>query len=221
MLKMSVRSANLRAILADDSDIRNSVSELVSVMDQIHIEHARGFRLASLLDPDSPVITPRSKPYVSLLHPSHHLLVCEALGHGIHEMSSSATFLHEISLNGVCYSTRSSKPKDSSIIFRSQNPSDDSIYAGIAEHIFQYSYVQENERIESLFILAKELLPFESHLDPYRRYPFGGFLSNPTDREHLFEASQVVSHFALTKQVSGPFIGMVHVLPVDRVSSAP
>lgn len=216
---MSVRSANMRAVLADDDDIRNSVSELVSVMDHINVEHARGFRLASLLDPASPAITPRSKPYDFLLEPSHHILLCELLGRG-HDIPRSAKFLHEISLNGVCYGTAASSTfKDSSIIFQSQNPLDDSIYAGIAELIFQYSYVEENgESLEEIFILAQELCPIESHLDPYRRYPFGGFLTRQTDLRHLFKASQVKSHFALTKKASGPFAGMIHVLPVDRVS---
>lgn len=72
MLNTSARSANLRALLADNATLRASVLELVSVIDQIDSEDVRGFRLASILDTNSPSYTPRSKPVVGPLSAVHH-----------------------------------------------------------------------------------------------------------------------------------------------------
>lgn len=185
-------------------------------MDKVDLEDARGFRLASILDPNSPAFTSRSKPTAALLEVNHHRQLCDILGRSsdVDTMPKTAMFLNEVSRNGVCYGTsKASTFKNSSIIFQDRNSSDNSIKAGIASDIFQYRYLTEDgQNTGNIFFIMQILEPVEARLDPYRTFSFGGFLCRTTDREMIISLAQIKSHFALTR-----FDGLVHVLPVDRV----
>lgn len=225
MLNTSARSANLRALLADNPALRASVLELVSVMEQIDLEDIRGFRLASILDVDSPSYMPRSKPQAGNLADFHHALLCEYLGRSrdLARMPRDAQFLKEISKNGVCYGTSSTSTfKNSSIIFSNRNPTDPAPYAAIATQLFEYCWLHDDKnrtRLRGVFLVVRILEPIDSEQDPYRRYPFGGFLCVPTRREIIISLAQIQSHSVLTQMIEGRFSGYVHVLPVDRVRS--
>lgn len=218
MLNTSVRSANLRAILADDDSLRASVQEIVSVMEQIDHEDIRGFRLASIIDPNSPSYTPRSKPLSGMLHPHHFQLLCHRLGQNIdiNNIPKNARFLKEVSKYGVCYGTTTSALKNSSVIFY-DSPSNNS-KAGITIHIFEYQWYRDVNHIsKDIFFVVQELEPIHEGRDPYRRHAFGGFICAATGREQVISMSQIKSHFALTRLTESEFNGLIHVLPVDRV----
>ncbi|KDR77504.1 hypothetical protein GALMADRAFT_65801 [Galerina marginata CBS 339.88] len=225
-LRASARNANLRALLSEQGDLQQSLRELTVVMNSIESEDIRGFRLASILDPYSPTFTSRSGMEDLPLSNMQKTLLSEVLNLDADHMPRSATFLKEISSRGVCYGTSgSSTHRNSSIIFKEVNQASESYKAGIVDQIFRYSYpAPSGLPNEAIFFYLQELAPIDSQLDPYRQFgPFGGFLCKKTDsRIKIISISQLVSHFTLTEMAGGSYgsyDGLIHVMPVDRVSS--
>lgn len=211
----------MRAILADNESVRTSVVDLVKVFDQINHEDLRGFQLASILNPESPTFTPRSKPVMGILEDMYHVLLCDHLDRSmeVQRMPKQALFFTELSQHGVCYATlTSSMFKDSSIIFQDCDNLE-RVKAGIINHIFQYRYPKENrEIVQAFFFIVQEFIQIDGNEDIYADFPFGGFLAKPSNRETIISLPQLRSHSALTKFVEGQFTGLVHVLPLDQVS---
>lgn len=232
-MNTAARSANLRAILADDSSIRKAVVDMVTIMDTTAKEDARGFRLASMLDPSQPEYTADSnaKPFkldgqwqallqdlIASANPAAQHLV----------FPTEALAVDEISIRSVRYGTsNSSKFRDSAIIFRpadrlSRNNS--VAMAGIIRSIFQFTYGSAGGPENTSFYLAVQEYPpldaTDGPVDAYRKYGFaGGYLCHcEATTLHVLELSQVVSHFAMTKLSNHEgYEHLIHVLPVDRV----
>jgi hypothetical protein len=223
LLKTSARSANLRALLSDNEDIRDSMQDLITTMDKINREDVRGFRLASILDPSLPTFEPRSNLDPQIIEDALHRLLCDLLDRSMDGavMPKDANFMKEISYRGVVYAlSTSSGFRDSSIMFREREHPQHT-KAGIIENIFQYSYTREDgENIEDIFMAVEELTPITSFVDPYLQFgEFAGFLCEKQEggNPRVIPMRQVVCHFAYTEMTDG-WEGLIHVLPVDRVS---
>lgn len=205
---MSSRSANLRALLNDDDEVRHNVENMIATMDNIVSEDLRGHRLASVLDPRLPIFSPRSRPLRGPLDEPAHRLFCELLGRIV---PNDVTFLKEVSVRDVCYGIADSvgpTSRNSSVIFtynQTQSP-------GIILRIFQQS--------GETFLIARQLdRSLDSDGDPFSEYGiFGGFLcAKDGGTLRALRISQIESHFALT-ELTGEFANLIHVLPIDRVS---
>lgn len=223
----SARSANLRALLADDEDARQTVSEMIVVMESIEKEDIRGFRLASLLDPGLPefVVNTRMKPFQldgEILRSLRKLVHCTSQGLQL-TMPTEALSVEEISLRGVCYSmSRSSNFRSSRIIFCLPGHNNTQ-KAGVIRDIFQYTYQFAREERRTFYLSVQEfhrIKPKDGQRDPYLEHGFaGGFLCEAIPAQlHVLELSQVVSHFGLTK-MTGEYKQIIHVMPLDRVRS--
>ena len=220
----STRSANLRAILTDDDEIRETVLGMVTAMDTIDREEVRGFRLASQLDPDLPEFMANTNPKVLRFEARPYDLLCEFISRThpsqpLH-LPNEAHSVEEIALRGVRYATvRSSKYRNSRILFR--DPSIDTsnnLQAGVIQDIFEYAYRCADEEKKSFYLTALGYVRYDHLLDPYPKFGFsGGFLCQAEPSQlHILELSQVVSHFGLTK-MTGKYTGHIHVMPLDRV----
>ena len=215
----------MRARISDDNRLCQSLTELVEVMKKIEVEDARGFRLANILDPDLPTIHPGARfdgvrqiptAYAALLRECLDSLSADQETH-----LRPATFLKEVGLRGVSYGiSTASTWRNSRLLFESPVP-DRPLTAGVIESVFLYSYSSGGTEIEGVFLAVKEMPAITSSLDPYRSFgPFAGFLC----REHpsqlrIISSSKVVSHFAWTPINEAPFSNLIHVMPVNRVSS--
>lgn len=176
-MRTSARNANLRAILADDDDVRKSVTEMVMTMQGIEGEDIRGFRKAKQLDPtllDSDSILSRADQIT--LNPSQLQLIKAYLmqlypGQILH-LGSDALSLKEVSKDGVCYGTCDSPThRNSAIIFAStagsgiNNNLSKSNYEGtvekpgIVEKIIHYSTTDGCVTIDGIYLYIQELMP--------------------------------------------------------------
>jgi hypothetical protein len=227
-MKVASRNANLRAVLADDDDVRETVHEMINVMETVEKEDARGFRLASLLNPDQPVYAdePRAKPFQlgNLEYQLLRRLVEHTADDRLRLFSRQARAFDEISIRGVRYSTsQGRKFRDSNIIFQLPGiPSNmNTQRAGSIDSIFGYTWHSTNGQSNEYYLSVREHPPFDdSTIDPYRRYPFaGGFLCKASTKEvHIIHTSHVVSHFASTSlEQFGD--DCLHALPLDRVTN--
>jgi hypothetical protein len=199
------------------------MQDLITTMDKINREDVRGFRLVSILDPSLPTFEPRSKLDPQVIDDTIHRLLCDLLDRSMDgaAMPKDANFMKEISYRGVVYAlSTSSGFRDSSIMFRERGDPQHT-KAGIIENIFQYSYTREDgQNIEDIFMAVEELTPITSFMDPYLQFgEFAGFLCEKTEGGNLrvIPMCQVVCHFAYT-EMTDDWEGLIHVLPVDRVS---
>lgn len=218
LLRGAVRNANLFALLSDDDNLRNMVTDLVETMDVIEKEDVRGFRLAAMVNPMVPGFTANAKLTPgSLDGPHFQLLSTLRQADGYTHFLNKVLFLEEISHNGVCYGTYpSSHYKNSAIIFRQPNSD---IKAGVIQNIFEHSCsVEEKDYFLTLHIYTP--INRANFSDPYRPFGFAaGYLcdSQPIGTV-VIKLCQVVSHFVLTPIEE---IDAIHILPVDRVSARP
>ena len=243
-MKTSARCANIRAMIADDEELRKIALEMVDRMELLSDEDARGSHLARILNPNAPAgnFMARSKATVSRIPADYYKLLCDYIHPGnsvpITPVYVEATFFQEISVAGICYST--SQIRNSSIIFRECDMvtgalAESQTKAGIIESIFQYSHGQNRDAapviaiarpVKEIYLVVKELVPADTSdgfSDPYKRYGFaGGYLCQSEGQvPRVIHISQVMSHFALTKMPNGwgfDHESLIHVLPVDRVS---
>ena len=224
--KTSARTANLRAILADDDNVRKTVVEMVNLMASVEKEDIRGFRRATLLDPTSPEysIPPHAASF--LLDEIQYQLLRKRLQEGLDQeidLPREALVVQEISARGVSYASRAKRSgRDSAIIFKPHDEHNRDVHlAGRIEKIFQYTYhIPHNAT--GFYLIVREHLPLHSStFDPYKRFGFaGGYLCErePTTL-HVITLSQVLSHFAATGLTWEGREDLIHVLPLDRVCS--
>lgn len=227
-MKTASHNANLRAILADDDALRETVHEMVSMMRSIGNEDAHGFQLAALLDPSLPesVVASGAKPF-KLADPEYQLL-CNLINRtspGIQlVLSRQAISVERISIHGLPYSTEREAPRDSNIIF--QSPEDSTATTGnqkvgVIESIFQYEYRSAGgQPNKGHYLSVRERLPVgQGQVDPYLEFGFAaGFLCEAnTTQLHVIKLSQVLSHCSVMKMAGMGNEQLVHVMPLDRV----
>ncbi|EDQ99107.1 uncharacterized protein LACBIDRAFT_317644 [Laccaria bicolor S238N-H82] len=223
-MKVSSRTANLRAILADDEAVRQNVMELVKSIKAIEQEDIRGFRLASMLDPTLPDYADSSLAPFTLSGEPYQLL-CGILGSNplngnAVRPHAEAFSLNRIARRGVSYGTCASPSfRDSAIIFRgssSVSPHAHDLHkTGRIEKIFQHVY----QGIKTFYLVVREHQRIDPSIDPYVRFGFaGGYLCEKVPRLlHLIMLEQVVSHFAMTNLRSDGQKYLIHALPIDRL----
>lgn len=238
-MKAAGRSSNLRAILADDESVRQTVAEMVTTMGSIDKEDVRGYRLASMLDPSLPdhSLDPRMKPFD--LKPHEYRLLCNVISHSTPQerlkLPRHAFNLEEVSTRGVCYGTsKSPKYRNSAIMYRLSDTratemegQEGEQKAGIIHSIFHYTHYLKStgntwDEVKGYYLIVGEYPPMETtdeRVDPYKKFGFaGGFLcQGQVTKQHLLKLSQVISHCAVTKFRGNEFRDMIHVLPIDRV----
>lgn len=205
--------------------MRESVLEMVTTMGKVEQEYGRGFRLASILDPSSPAFQLPLQSSIKQLDDDHHRLLCDYLDRSMEldHMPRLAKFMRQVSINNIVYGTSGSSTfRNSSIIFREIDATSCDQKAALIQEIFMYDFIHTNgQAVQGTFMTIKELRPLEDpSFDPYRKYSFGGFLcQSEMTALRIIGISQVVSHFAHTKMLAAPFEGLIHVLPLDRVSN--
>ena len=226
-MKVSSRTANLRAILADDDVVCQNVMELVKSIKAIEQEDIRGFRLASMLDPTLPDYADSSLVPFTLSGEPYQLL-CGILSNPLNGNPvcphAEAFSLNRIARHGVSYGTCASPSfRDSSIIFRGSSGvsphAHDLHKTGRIEKIFQHVY----QGIKTFYMVVREYQRINPSIDPYVKFGFaGGYLCEKVPRLlHLILLEQVVSHFALTNMRSNGQKHLIHALPIDRVRPIP
>ncbi|RDB25398.1 hypothetical protein Hypma_008131 [Hypsizygus marmoreus] len=227
----SARTSALRAILADDEELRELVHEVIDVLEATEREDARGYCLASLLDPTSPAFTLDSHAtQIDLDDDTHRnlsTLITTTSPHQAISLPKQAMSVNEISISGVSYGTSSStKYRNSNIIFHSPlHQPVNRRRAGSVRSIFQYTHHPvglDDQKTTEFFVVVKEYLPMDTsdgRVDPYKQYGFvAGYLCDPDPWEsYVIRLVDVVSHFVLTDMV-GYYDNLIHVLPVDRVA---
>ena len=227
-MKTSSRNANLRAILADDETVQQTVHEMMTAMKSVEDEDVRGFRLASLLEPDQPVFGDESCTKSIQLGEEEYQLLYELLkrtsGNKPLILPHHARSLEQLSIRGVSYDTLHGRNfRDSNIIFQPGEPrlTIHGQRAGAIDTIFQYQYSADGEQKTDYYISIRAHFPLALPVgttDPYRKYGFaGGFLCKPEISElHVINASNVISHCSVARvRVIGE--DCIHVLPLDRV----
>lgn len=224
--------ANVQALLKSDHKSRTAVFDMISKMDQIHREDARGARLASMLNPSAPTFAPRHPLVRGQLSETIFQRFLAEFGSGEETVPRTVEFLREISKSGVCYSTASSNAsRNAVILFLQQISTQSSCKSGIIRSIFQHPSFPLNPPI---FLVVEEFLDIGPTDDVapwnevYKSFAFGGYLArhpSTPDHVHLIHVSQIISHCALTQWTSPLSQGggqsdsgdVVHVLPLDRV----
>ena len=237
-MRTSARSANLRALLADD-DTYQLVTNLIKSMKTIEQEDIRGFRKATLLDPTMTGVSDSSPGRVQMdpitLELSDHNLLCAHISLLYPNLNlrlgTSACLIKEVSRKGVCYGSSGSSQasrRNSTIIYEvNQTHSAASVHKpAIIHKMINYSFIgPEGSQITDTYFFVQELSPIDAAKDPYRKFGFsGGYLChrphNQSEISCVIKLSQVVSHFALTtfpKEKYQDLDHLVHVLPLDRV----
>lgn len=232
-MKTAARSSNLQAILADDDKLRQTVIETVTVLETIEKEDIRGFRLASLLDPNLPDYTVQPAATTFTLDAQHYRLLCLLIEQqqitSVQRLSlpREALSINKISSRGVCYGTcKSSKSGDNHIIFLEPDalPTDLHLQkAGIIQTIFQYTYLAHDIEMKGFYLIVRELSPMDvtgGRSDPYREFSSRAFLCSTTATKlRVLSLSQVVSHFVLLEMSGDGHEDLILVWPVDRVSA--
>lgn len=233
-MALSSRNANLRAILADDDDVRESVMRMIQTIESIGQEDSRGSRLASLLDPTSTQYTMDVNARPIELEGELFLLLCKLIRNLDPDdqlyFPPQAVFIQEISVHGVSFGIADgSMFRNSRIMFNhpynspTTDPRDQK--AGLIESIFQYKYRSTQGDREGFYVTVREYNPVvtvHGRRDVFRAFGFaGGFLCQPVaGKLHVISLSNIVSHFALT-EMSGEYENYIHVMPVDRVCGIP
>lgn len=230
-MRAAAKSANLRAILAEDEEIREVVLEMVHVMEATAQEDIRGFRRATMLDPHLSSFIVNSKATPFHLPDHEHQLFRALVARTSHDrafnLSAQGLSVDEVSLHGVCYGTSgSSKSRNSTVLFQPQTQhglsESGSLKAGVIQTIFQHTHHasvdQHQKPVQGIYVVVREHPYMDPADDPYRRFGFsGGFLCAAEAIElHVIALSQIVSHFALTR-FEGEFQNFFHAMPLDRV----
>ncbi|KAG6912938.1 hypothetical protein DXG01_011010 [Tephrocybe rancida] len=221
--RKSIRAANLRAMLSDDEDLRRCVANTIQTIEMTEREDVRSFRLASLLDPTAHdnILDVSAKPVElhGLLLDEIHTTILSLIGRNNH-------ILDQVSFRSVSYGTASSSAsRNSNILFCPMiHESDNTPVAATILEIFQHTYEMavDGSKSPEFYLVVQGLTPIDSTADPYKELGFaGGFLCSPTftTPPRLIHLSQVISHFARTDFIDGEYAGLIHVLPIDRVSS--
>ncbi len=191
---------------------------MTNVMAHTNMRDARGFQLASILNPNTPNETSRFHSTKSIINEEYFPLLLAVCGHGT-RITAEATYFKEVAIRGVCYAIHNSTAyRNSYIQFQSGTSRHES---GRIEQIMRCNYYRNGQEFQDIFLIVRQVLPIEERNDPYRRYHFAGFLAQP-DRGPLtvIRLSQVVCHCVTTNMIDVNFAGLIHMLPVDRVSKS-
>jgi hypothetical protein len=167
----------------------------------------------------------RSLPDVNFLR------LCATFGAGNCSISRVVEYMREILQCGVCYSVElPGSTKDAAIIFMDTYATDRSHQkAGIIQTIFWHPSLDMEPPV---FVVVSELIkivPTDGLAEwnnCYTAYKFGRYLARSRKAQNdtsLIHISQVLSHCALTNWhiptgQGQDRDGVVHVLPLDRVS---
>ena len=219
-LKTSIRTSNLCAIRADDGEVHQIVSEMISSLDAIAKEDIRGFQLAAMLDPTlSGPTTDANSIAFTLGEPAYQLLretILRRHTGNLVKPAHQAISFKQVSIHGVSYATCSSHAfRDSNIMFRLHDVSlhtQELHKAGVIDAIFQHTH----GGLKSFYLIVREYLPMDPTsgcMDPFWQYGFaGGYLCNrqPTTL-HVLELNQVTSHFTLTEMQQEGYQHLIHV----------
>lgn len=156
LLKTSACSANLHAILADDEDTQQIVCEMANVMDTTALQDARGFRLARILNPDTPNETSHFQSTKSIINEAYFPLLLNMCGEDA-RMSAEATFLKEVSIRGVCYAIHESTAyRNSYIQFQTATAQH-----GKIEQIMKCDYYANGQQLQDIFLVIRQIIPIE------------------------------------------------------------
>jgi hypothetical protein len=140
-MKASTRSSNIRAMLADDDAVRQTVKEMVKTMGSIKKEHTRGFLCASLLDPNQPELIDESMAKPIQLDEQEYQSLCKLINdeNELFVLPCQALSVQTISIRSVSYSTSDSR--DCNIMFQPRDhPATIQFQkAGVIQTIFQHS----------------------------------------------------------------------------------
>ena len=223
-MKTSSYNANLHAILADDDALRKTVHEMASMIQSMGNEDARGFHLATLLDPSLPesIVASGAKPF-ELADPEYQLLRAlinrtSTASHLI--LPRQAISVRRISTHGLPYSAAGEAPRDSNIIFQDLPAMTGNQKVGVIESIFGYEYRSAGDQLNKEYYLSvRERLRVQGQVDPYPEFGFAaGFLCEAdTTRLHVIALPQVLSHCSLQQIADIGNRQLVHVMPLDRV----
>lgn len=183
-------------------------------MEAVEREDIRGSALANILDP--------SREDISLLAKNGSLdeeelnLLHGLLPNAVLHNTDIVPCIDRVSFRGVCYGVfQSSNYRDSAIIFSTGTDAvSRTEKTGVITKIFQHPLI-----VNDWYVVVREHCPIRDmdFIDPYPKYGFAvGYLceKEPTII-HLITLSQIISHVALTRIAEN----LIHVLPVDRVSS--
>jgi len=147
-LKTSIHTSNLRAILADDGEVHQIVSEMISSLDVIAKEDIQGFWLAAMLDPTLSGPTTDANSMAFMLGEPAYQLLCETIlrchtGDLVKPAHQAISF-KQVSIHRVSYTTCSSCAfRDSNIMFQLHDVSlhtPELHKAGVIDAIFQHTH---------------------------------------------------------------------------------
>ncbi|KAJ6450226.1 hypothetical protein C8R47DRAFT_1084487 [Mycena vitilis] len=207
-MNATARAANLKAILADNPDVRACVSEAVKTYQHVSTRDSRGFRLAQMIDPDDTHFDSEAQSRWGALSMLERQLLQEYLSwrYGDFDLQSwtaSGSIMDQISVEGVRYARKNvlKRDQDSNIIFNVPGTEDNA--PGEILNIFRYWHTTPaNTEIQGTYLVVNRFSqnPVLDRPDPYREQPpLFGYLATTTPLEtSIIEARHIRSHFALT-----------------------
>lgn len=227
-MNSTARTANLKAILADNADIRAYLSNAIKTYERVSTRDSRGIRLAQMLDPDDSHFDLESRSRWSALSEEerqhlHGYLSAKHADFNLESWKASASIMDQISISGVRYARKNilKRDQDSHIIFTV--PGTDQTAPGEILNIFQYWHTTTSTEVEtkSTYLLVNRFSgnPVLDRRDPYKEHPavFGYLCAAKPVETGIIEVDHVRSHFGLTPiQYNGQ--DLIHVLPMSRVS---
>lgn len=223
LLRTAGRGANLCALLSDDLDIRSTVSEMLKTIEAVQKEDIRGYQLAAIFDADSPAIDLSKKKLINIETEIMHFLQQLRATKGQAPLSIRALSFEKISYRGLQYGVYNSVHfSDSTIIFQNSEENQ-KLKAGLLQSIFRpflASPSGDDSTTLEIYAVVRELQPIvrQDIVDPYTRFGFAaGWLCEADGGQvSIIDFSTIRCHFIMTKFA---LQNMVHVLPLDQVSS--
>ncbi|KAJ8699104.1 hypothetical protein PTI98_002257 [Pleurotus ostreatus] len=175
MMMMSARNANLSALLADNTALRNKVSEIVDILAKFSREDTQRLARFGEFEPSSEIKL-GLKVELARLDDCYYQKLCSQLSATM-LVDRNPSFYDEILLHGISYGCAgTSKIRNSPVVFHpaaTTVDADTPILAGVVERVFQYT----TPLFTGIFLGIWSFQPVDSALDPYRQYGFaGGFL---------------------------------------------
>lgn len=222
MLKHAARYSNLSALLADNEQLQNDVSDLIKTSESIKKEDLRGFDLANILDPSQKSFSiPTSLSPISLADNTAVAITESQNLHKLEAVRSDVYELPRVAHLGVQFGVFESQYyRDSSIIFKMSDDPVGRSRTGVIYNIFAQSCLDADghTRIHAFLLVSEHRSIAEDGLhDPYLEFGFaaGHLCRAQSCAWHIIHLSEVISHFVSTMVSDTDF---VHVLPMDRVS---
>ncbi|KAJ7026829.1 hypothetical protein C8F04DRAFT_954197, partial [Mycena alexandri] len=228
-MNSTARAANLKAMLADNPDVRLHLSNAIKVYENVSTRDSRGSRLAQMLDPHDTHFDLASTSQWGALSMEERQLLHNYLAwrYGDFDLEiwkASGSIMSQISIGGVRYARTNILKRDQDSYIMFNIPGTNETAPGEILNIFQYWHTTPNNiEIEATYLIVNRFFgnPNLDIPDPYQQYPqLFGYLCpvNPMETR-VIEADHVRSHFGLTPiDYNGQ--KLMHVLPVSRVGFA-